>query len=96
MKAELTISIVLACCTVTYTIINLMLWLESRATRKQKITPLLVAFLKSSEDHNVIELHIKNVGEGVAKNVEVKVLQDYKLFGVENLLLSEIGIFKKW
>ena len=39
MEVELILSTVLAFATVCYTIINLMMWLESRATRKQKITP---------------------------------------------------------
>jgi len=44
MKVELILSIVLAVSTVCYTIINLMMWFESRATRRQKTTPFVIAF----------------------------------------------------
>ncbi len=50
MKVELILSMVLAIATVCYTIINLMMWIESRATRKQKITPQVIAYLKTTED----------------------------------------------
>ncbi|MDS1031815.1 hypothetical protein RDV77_04145 [Porphyromonadaceae sp. NP-X] len=94
MKVEIILSSVLAICTAIYTIINLFLLIESRATRKQKSTPLLIAFLKSTENHLMLELHIKNIGEGVAKNVKINVLKDFNRMGKDNLTLSEIGIVK--
>ena len=94
MKVEIVLSTVLAVSTVAYTAINLMLWFESRATRKQKIEPLIVAFLKSTESNKVLALHIKNIGEGLAKNVKIKIIKDYARFGKDNMLLSDDGIFK--
>ena len=94
MKVEIILSIVLATSTVFYTIISLMLWFESRATRKQKTTPLIIAFLKSTENHQVLALHIKNIGEGLAKNVKIIVLKDYNRLGKNDLTLSNIGIVK--
>ncbi len=94
MKVEIILSTVIAGSTVVYTIINLMLWFESRATRKQKITPLVIAYLKSTEDHKVLALHIKNIGEGLAKNVSIKTLKDYNRHGKDHLLLSNVGIIK--
>ena len=94
MRVEIVLSTVLAVSTVIYTIINLMLWFESRATRRQKITPLVIAYLKSTENHEVLKLHIKNIGEGLAKNVKIKTLKDYNQLGKENLLLSNVGIIK--
>lgn len=85
MEVELILSTVLAFATVCYTIINLMMWLESRATRKQKITPQVIAYLKTTEDHLTLCVHIKNIGEGCARNVQVRVLKDYNQFG--NLFL---------
>ena len=90
MRVEIALSTVLAVSTVIYTIINLMLWFESRATRRQKITPLVIAYLKSTENHEVLKLHIKNIGEGRAKNVKIKTLKDYNQLGKVNLLLSTI------
>lgn len=94
MKVELILSIVLATCTVLYTAINLFILLESKATRQQKITPLIVPFLNMAENHIMLELHIKNIGQGIAKNVKIKVLKDYERMGRQDLLLSEIAIFK--
>ena len=95
MDVELILSIVLAGATVCYTIINLMMWFESRATRRQKISPFIVAYLQSTDSHMVEVLHIKNIGEGYAKNVRFKVIKDYKRLGKDNLLLSECGAIKR-
>lgn len=86
-----TLALVVAICTAFYTIINLMIWVESKKTRKQKITPLIVAYLKTTEENNFICLHIKNIGEGCAKNIQIKILKDYNLFGKENAHLSNSG-----
>lgn len=94
MKVEIILSFVLAVTTVVYTLISLMLWYESRKTRKQKNEPHIVAFLKSTEDHNTLALYIKNIGEGFAKNVKIEMLKDYNQFGKELQLLSELGIMK--
>ncbi len=81
METELILSIVLAASTVIYTLINAFMLYESRQTRKQKITPLLIAFLKSGENHQTFSLWIKNVGEGYAKDVTFHMHKDYKVFG---------------
>ena len=94
MTVEIILSIVLAVSTVVYTGINLMLWKESIATRKQKLTPQIITFLKSAENHIMLELHFKNIGEGIAKNLRVNVLQDFERMSKPDLLLSEIGIIK--
>ncbi len=95
MEVELILSIVLAGCTAIYTLINLFMLLESRKVRLQKITPHIIAYIKSSEDSKVLELIIENIGEGVAKRVNAKLLSDYKQFGVSNNSLAEqSGIFK--
>lgn len=92
MNIESALSIVLAVSTVIYTVISLMLYFESRKVRLQKITPFIVAYLDSI-DH-VLKLHIKNIGEGVAEKVEIKLFNDYNQFGQEDQKLSEIGIIK--
>lgn len=94
MAIEMILTMVIAASTVIYTAISLMLWIESRTTRKQKLTPMMLAYLKTSEDHIVLELRIKNIGEGVAKNLTVNTLQDYERLGKSHLLLSEIGVIK--
>lgn len=94
MKVELILSMVLAISTVCYTIINLMMWFESRATRKQKITPQVIAFLKTTEDHLTLCLHVKNIGEGCAKNVKVNFIKDYNQFNKAQYPLSDLMFFK--
>ena len=94
MDVELVLSTVLAIATVCYTIINLMMWVESRATRKQKIMPNVIAYLKTTEDHLTLCVHIKNIGEGCAKNVKVRILKDYNQFRNEKFSLSNLMFFK--
>ena len=80
MKVELILSIVLAVSTVCYTIINLMMWFESRATRKQKLESRIIAYLKYSDDNMALRLVIENIGEGCAKNLKIFTNPDYNRF----------------
>ena len=92
---NLTLSIVLAVATVAYTIINLMMWFESRATRRQKMAPLMVAYLESTANKQVLCLFVKNVGEGCAKNVKVKMLRDHDSLGQDDWPLSKFPLFNE-
>ena len=87
-------SLALIIVTVTYTVINALMLYESQKQRKLKTSPNVIAYLKSTEDYKAIRLYIKNVGEGVALDVKVDVIQDYCRFGKENCKLSETGLFK--
>jgi hypothetical protein len=94
MRPEILLSAVIAICTFAYTIINWKQLIESRKTRKQKISPYIIVYLKSTEDHKTLALHIKNIGEGLALNVKIKTIKDYDRFEDENWKLSDTGIFK--
>lgn len=94
MKVEIVLSVVLAASTVLYTLINFFMLKESKRVRKQKVSPLLVAYISSTEDHAMYVLKIKNIGEGLAKNVRVVVIKDYKQFGGNGSLISDFGIVK--
>ena len=94
MNIEPTLSIVIAISTVFYTGINLFMLIESKAVRLQKITPHVVMYLKSSEDHKTLALHVKNIGEGIAYDVRIKTLKDYNQFGQENYPISDLGVLK--
>lgn len=73
------LAIIVAICTAIYTVINYKMLIESRKTRLQKITPHIIAYLDFTEvEHRIIALNIKNIGEGMAKNVSFKVINDYK------------------
>lgn len=93
-NAGMALSWVLAISTVAYTIINLMMWVESRATRKQKTTPHIIAYLKGSEDHKTLCLFFKNIGEGCAYDIRVNVLKDYNQFQNKNYPLSSLQLMK--
>lgn len=92
---QLILSIVIAIATVAYTVINLMMWFESRATRRLKVAPLIIPYLKSTDTHEMLCLYIKNMGEGCAKDVRVKVIKDYHVLGRDDLLLSSRPIFSE-
>lgn len=93
MNTELILSLVVAAATVAYTIINLMMYFESRATRKQKLKPEVIPYLKSTASRDVLCLFIKNVGEGCAKNVKIRLIKDYNSFGKAAFPLSKFPLF---
>lgn len=92
---SLILSGVITFATVCYTIINLMMWYESRETRRQKLAPQVIPFLRSTASKITLSLFIKNVGEGCAKDVKVKLLKDYNCFGKKEYPLSDFPIFKE-
>ena len=94
MSPELLLSVVVTSATSIYTIITVFQLIESRKVRLQKETPNIIAYLKSSENHEAMYLIVKNFGEGVAKNVKLEFIKDFKRFEREDFLLSQIGIAK--
>jgi hypothetical protein len=87
-------SLIIAISTAVYTAISLFLLIESIKTRKQKVSPCMIAYLKSTEDRKILMLVIKNVGEGTAKDVKINILKDYDAFGKPGKSLSNGGVFK--
>ena len=94
-EVSLILSGVITFATVCYTVINLMVWYESRATRRQKLAPQVIPFLRSTASNITLSLHIKNVGEGCAKDVKVRILKDYNCLGKQEFPLSDFPIFKE-
>ena len=92
MSTEIILSIVVASATSIYTIITIFQLLESRKVRLQKDAPNIVPYLRSAENHISMELYLENFGEGVAKDVKVEVIKDFKRFNQEDQYLSTIGI----
>lgn len=95
MDTELILSAVVAIATVAYTIVNILMYCESRATRNQKLKPEIVPFLKSTASHDILGLYVKNVGEGCAKNVRIRLLDDYSCFGKADFPLSKFPLFSE-
>lgn len=92
METELILSIVIAVATVTYTITTILQVRESRKTRLLKTTPNIIPYLSRSEHKMSIKLYIKNFGEGVAKDVKVKIIKDLDIFNKGYGYLSTVGI----
>ena len=92
MNTELILSIVVASATTIYTVITIFQLIESRKVRFQKESPNIVPYLKSAENHINMELHIENFGEGVARDVKVEFIKDFKRFNSDELYLSKVGI----
>lgn len=85
MEVELILAIVVAVCTFVYTIINALMFWENRLTRLQKNKPFIIGYLKSSENHNTLNLYIENIGEGYARDVKFHFKKDHKQFGLKML-----------
>lgn len=92
MTTEIVLSTVITCATALYTIITISQLRESRKFRLQKETPNIIPYLKSGENHNSMYLIIKNVGEGIAKDVKINFTKDFRRYQKEDFLLSMIGI----
>lgn len=93
MDTQIVISLALLVATCLYTIVTTMMWWESRKTRLQKVAPEIIAYLKTSEDHDVIMLVIENIGEGCAYNLKVDLDEEYHTFAKEDRKLSLMAIF---
>ena len=92
--ASIILPLMLLICMAVYTVINYKMLKESKATRLQKITPNIVAYLSTPEINGspVLILYVANLGEGVARNVRCEIFKD--LENIDDILLQERGIFK--
>ena len=93
IPSQQTISFSLLVATSLYTFVTILMWLESKRTRLQKVTPEIIAYLKTSEDHNVVMLVIENIGEGCGYDLKVDLDEEYYTFGQEDKNLSQLPIF---
>lgn len=90
---NLILSGTVAVSTVFYVILTSKLVQESRETRRFSETPFIVASIDFTEtNRKVIQIKIKNIGLGYAKNVSFILIKDFEW--VENKPLKERGAFK--
>jgi len=90
---EIIFSFVLTISSIVLAILTGFLYYENKAIRKQKTTPFIIAFLEFSEiDETQIILKIKNIGEGLAKNISFNFKKDYNW--ISESPLSERGALK--
>lgn len=92
--AGLMISGIVAICTGVYTFINYKMLRESKRSREQKLDPIVVPYLQVSETRSILEFRIKNIGEGLARDVKINVLEDFERLNKESLTFSNIGAIK--
>lgn len=91
---QIVFSAVLAFATVAYTVATVLMLIESVKVRKQKASPCIVPYLKTSDDYQLVLLYVKNVGEGIARNVRIELCNDYFCFDNQNFPLSQYRIFQ--
>lgn len=94
-NASLVLSAVVAVATIAYTWINYLMYKESKNTRLQKLKPEVVPYLQSTASKKVLCLYVKNVGEGCAKNVKIRLINDYNCFGNDDFPLSKFPVFNE-
>jgi hypothetical protein len=92
---EIIYSFVLTISTVIYARITSKLFQETKSQRLALTEPLLSMRLQSNtENLNIIELHIENLGNGIAYNIRFIFLTDFIYTNQKEKKLSDIAFFK--
>ena len=85
---------IVAVCTIVYSFLTIRLVRETRLSREFHLEAFMTAYLKNSETSpDIVSLIIKNIGNGVARNIKFKIIKDINYSNGNPL--SEIGIFNK-
>lgn len=92
---EIAFSLVVTISTVIYARITWKLFQETKSQRLALTEPLISLRLQSNDESlNVIELHIENLGNGIAYNIRFKFLIDFIYTNQNEKKLSDIAFFK--
>ena len=85
---------IVAVCTIVYSFLTIRLVRETRLSREFHLEAFMIAYLVNSETSpDIVSLVIKNIGNGVARNLRFKIIKDLNYPNAKKL--AEIGIFKK-
>lgn len=85
---------IVAVCTLIYSFLTIRLVRETRLSREFHLEAFMIAYLVNSETSpNIVSLIIKNIGNGVARNLRFKIIKDIDYPNGNSL--AEIGIFNK-
>ena len=85
---------IVAVCTIIYSFLTIRLVRETRLSREFHLEAYMVAYLVNSETSpDILSLIIKNIGNGVARNLRFKIIKDINCPNGNSL--AEIGIFNK-
>lgn len=80
--------------TVYYAFLTKKLVKETRLSREFHLEAHIIAYLTNSETTpDVVSLNVKNIGNGVAKNIRLNIIKDIEYVNAKKL--SEIGIFER-
>jgi len=83
-----------AVCTIVYSFLTIRLVRETRLSRELHLEAFMIAYLVNSETSpDIVSLIIKNIGNGVARNLRFKIIKDIDY--PNGSPLAEIGIFNK-
>ena len=71
-------SFVVAISTVVYSILTASLVKETKIMRKSQTEPEIIVYVEPSQEWiNIMNIHIKNIGNGAASNICFKIINDY-------------------
>lgn len=91
INTALTAAMVIA--TIVYVVFTYRLVKESRKSREHNLEAHIIAYLVSAETSpSLVTLIIENIGNGVARNVEGKIIRDIQN---NRKSLTDLGIFQK-
>ena len=85
---------IVAISTVVYAILTSKLVSETKKIRQQQITPdINLYFEKSEANVGFAFFVIENIGLGIAQNIKLEILKDFKSYDLDKLKLENLGIF---
>jgi hypothetical protein len=85
---------VVAISTIIYAYLTNRLVRETKLSRQFHLEAFIIAYLVNSETSpDIVSLVVKNIGNGVARNIKFRIIKDIQY--PEGNPLSEIGIFSK-
>lgn len=86
---------IVAISTVVYAVLTSKLVKETRATRLIQNTPdVQLYFEKAETETHFVYFIIENFGMGIASDVKLRIIKDFKKYEIERLRLSNMGSFK--
>ncbi len=85
---------IVAICTAIYSYLTYKLVKETKLSREFHLEAHIIAYLTNAETSpDIVSLVIKNIGNGIAKNLRFKIIRDINYSSINQL--KEIGLFNK-
>lgn len=85
---------VVAICTIVYSYLTNRLVKETKLSREFHLEAYMIAYLVNSETSpDIVSLIVRNIGNGIARNLSLKIIKDIEYPNCNKL--NEFGIFNK-